>query len=87
MELARRPSPRLLDNYRNGKEEMGLWYWGPDYPGPDDYLAFLPGSLAANRANWGAGADKALEALGARRPSDRRRRASRGALPADPAAA
>ncbi|GAA2902579.1 ABC transporter substrate-binding protein [Streptosporangium fragile] len=64
VELAPAPVTTALDNYRNGKEEMGLWYWGPDYPDPSDYLAFLPGKLVGLRAGWKTGADKELEAAG-----------------------
>jgi peptide/nickel transport system substrate-binding protein len=64
VELAPAPVTTALDNYRNGKEELGLWYWGPDYPDPSDYLAFLPGKLVGLRAGWKAGADKELEAAG-----------------------
>lgn len=53
-----------LDTYRGGKEEMGLWQWGPDYPDPSDYLNFLPGQLVGLRAGWAKGADPQLEALG-----------------------
>jgi peptide/nickel transport system substrate-binding protein len=63
--LAGTPVATSLTNYRNGKEQMGLWYWGPDYPDPNDYLVFLPGQLVAKRAGWQAGADPALEQLGA----------------------
>lgn len=53
-----------LEDYRAGKEEMGLWFWGPDYPDPGDYLAFLPGQTVGLRANWETGDDPDLEALG-----------------------
>ncbi|GAA1956871.1 ABC transporter substrate-binding protein [Catenulispora subtropica] len=62
--LAPAPTTTELDNYRNGKEQSGLWYWGPDYPDPSDYLAFLPGNLVGLRAGWKAGADPALTAAG-----------------------
>ncbi|WP_405818711.1 ABC transporter substrate-binding protein [Streptomyces sp. NBC_01390] len=62
--LAPAPTTTELDNYRNGKEEVGLWYWGPDYPDPSDYLVFLPGGLVGLRAGYKAGADPALTALG-----------------------
>ncbi|MEV0641884.1 ABC transporter substrate-binding protein [Streptomyces sp. NPDC050619] len=62
--LAPAPTTTELDNYRNGKEEAGLWYWGPDYPDPSDYLVFLPGGLVGLRAGYKAGADPALTALG-----------------------
>jgi peptide/nickel transport system substrate-binding protein len=48
-----------LGTYRGATEQMGLWYWGPDYPDPSDYLAFSPGALVGLRAAWPAGADAA----------------------------
>ncbi len=65
VKLAPSPTQTALDGYRNGKEELGLWYWGPDYPDPSDYLAFLPNNTVGLRANWVKGADPALESLGA----------------------
>ncbi len=41
-----------LENYRNGKENMGLWYWGPDYIDPIDRLAFTPDGKVGLRVNW-----------------------------------
>src|SRR5260370_34096323 len=41
-----------LNSYRGGQEAMGLWYWGPDFPDPSDYLNFLPGALVGLRAGW-----------------------------------
>ena len=58
-----------LDSYRGGKEEMGLWYWGPDFPDPSDYLNFLPGALVGLRAGWAKGADPTLGALGTKAAS------------------
>ncbi|MBI4943405.1 MAG: ABC transporter substrate-binding protein [Actinobacteria bacterium] len=53
-----------LAEYRDGKEQMGLWFWGPDYPDPGDYLVFLPDQLVGKRAGYVKGANPALEALG-----------------------
>jgi peptide/nickel transport system substrate-binding protein len=53
-----------LNSYRGGQETMGLWYWGPDFPDPSDYLNFLPGALVGLRAGWTKGADPSLSALG-----------------------
>jgi peptide/nickel transport system substrate-binding protein len=53
-----------LNSYRGGQEQMGLWYWGPDFPDPSDYLNFLPGALVGLRAGWAKGADPSLSALG-----------------------
>ncbi len=54
VDLAPAPVATELDPYRNGKEQMGLWYWGPDYPDPADYLVFGPGGTVGKRANWTA---------------------------------
>ncbi|WP_327103868.1 ABC transporter substrate-binding protein [Nonomuraea glycinis] len=64
VDLQPAPVTTALDNYRNGKEEMGLWYWGPDYPDPSDYLAFLPGQTVGKRAGWQSGTAKDIEAAG-----------------------
>ena len=58
------PISTALADYRAGKEQLGLWLWGPDYPDPNDYLVFLPGQLVGLRAGWAAGSDPSLEALG-----------------------
>ena len=47
-----------LATYRAGTEQIGLWYWGPDYPDPNDYLAFLPGATVGLRAGWAAGLER-----------------------------
>ena len=43
IELVPGPVATTLENYRAGKEQMGLWLWNPDYPDPQDYLVFGPG--------------------------------------------
>ncbi|MDO5697353.1 MAG: ABC transporter substrate-binding protein [Dermatophilus congolensis] len=63
VELAPAPVATELDAYRTGKENIGLWYWGPDYPDPADYLVFTPGDLVGKRAMWEAGADPTLAPL------------------------
>jgi peptide/nickel transport system substrate-binding protein len=47
-------------NYRGGKDQMGLFNWAPDYPDPNDYLAFIPGGTVGLRAGWPASASPAL---------------------------
>jgi peptide/nickel transport system substrate-binding protein len=64
VELVPSPIATSLPNYRDGKEQLGLWLWGADYPDPSDYLAFLPGQTVGLRAGWAEGADPSLEALG-----------------------
>ena len=66
VDLAPAPIATALESYRDGKEEMGLWWWSPDYPDASNYLAFLPGGLIGERAGWKKGADKALEDAGAK---------------------
>ncbi|RDI75900.1 ABC-type dipeptide transport system periplasmic component [Gaiella occulta] len=65
VELAGAPVGTWLQRYRDGKMPFGLSLWGPDYPDPSDYLAFLPGELVGLRAGWPAGSEKTVEALGA----------------------
>jgi len=57
------PVATSLNTYRAGTEQLGLWYWGPDYPDPNDYLVFTPGATVGLRAGWAAGAFPAVEAL------------------------
>ncbi len=41
-----------LANYRDGKSQMALWFWGPDYIDPLDYVEFGPEGVVGKRANW-----------------------------------
>jgi peptide/nickel transport system substrate-binding protein len=52
-----------LGTYRAGTEPMGLWFWGPDYPDPSDYIQFGPGYLVGLRAGWTAPEDPSVAAL------------------------
>lgn len=39
--------------YREGKSPFGLFYWGPDYPDPNNQLAFTPkGTVGSKRLRW-----------------------------------
>ena len=60
------PSSIATPNYRGAKYQLGLAGWAPDYPDPNDYLAFLPGQLVGKRAGWLTGAAPDIEDLGAR---------------------
>jgi peptide/nickel transport system substrate-binding protein len=66
VELGGAPVGTWLDKYRNGTMAFGLSLWGPDYPDPADYLAFMPGELVGTRVGWPKGSDPALERLAAR---------------------
>jgi peptide/nickel transport system substrate-binding protein len=63
VKLAPSPVATELDSYRNGKEEIGLWYWGPDFPDASNYLVFAPGELVGLRAGWEADADPKVTEL------------------------
>ncbi|WGD37125.1 ABC transporter substrate-binding protein [Lysinibacter sp. HNR] len=65
LELAPAPVATELDAYRGGTEQAGLWYWGPDFPDPSNYLVFAPGELVGLRAGWEAGADPVVTDLAA----------------------
>ena len=66
VDLAGAPVGTWLQKYRDGKMAFGLSLWGPDFPDPLDYLAFMPGELVGTRAGWPAGSDAAIEQLAAR---------------------
>jgi peptide/nickel transport system substrate-binding protein len=66
VELAGATVGTWLQKYRDGKMAFGLSLWGPDYPDPLDYLAFMPGELVGTRAGWPAGSDATIERLAAR---------------------
>ena len=63
VDLAPAPVATELDAYRNGTEAIGLWYWGPDYPDPSDYLVFTPGNVVGLRSGWKAGANPDITKL------------------------
>jgi peptide/nickel transport system substrate-binding protein len=52
-----------IDAYRSGTEQIGLWYWNPDYMDPANYLAFGPGQTVGLRAGWPTEADPAIAEL------------------------
>ena len=42
-----------LEEYRNGEQGFGYWFWGPDKLDPVDFLEFLPGGkVATERTRW-----------------------------------
>jgi peptide/nickel transport system substrate-binding protein len=66
VDLSGAPVGTWLQKYRDGKMAFGLSLWGPDYPDPLDYLAFMPGDLVGTRAGWPAGSDPTIERMAAR---------------------
>jgi peptide/nickel transport system substrate-binding protein len=41
-----------IQQYREGKNQLGIWQWAADYPDVSDYLVFIPGRTVAKRAGW-----------------------------------
>lgn len=68
IELELKPGPlsTTLDNWRGGREQLGLWTQTPSSPSPYDFLTFCPGGDHSVRVNWQRGADQELEDLCAR---------------------
>ncbi|PDQ34532.1 MAG: hypothetical protein B5766_10810 [Candidatus Lumbricidophila eiseniae] len=62
VELAGLPITTLLQNFRAGKVQAGLMYWGPDFPDPSDYTTFSPGNPVGLRAGWTADQSPAVTA-------------------------
>ena len=53
-----------LAEYRAGKQAFAIWGWGPDYPDPNNQLAFGPGEkVGGDRVNWTADMHPELAAL------------------------
>jgi peptide/nickel transport system substrate-binding protein len=55
--------------YRDGRSQLGVWYWTADWLDATDFLVFLPGREVGRRAGWRPDASPdaaALAALGRR---------------------
>jgi peptide/nickel transport system substrate-binding protein len=62
--LAGAPIAVSLPIYRENKEEMGLWLWGPDWPDSTNYTeSFSPGTKVGLRMGWVAGKDSVITDL------------------------
>jgi peptide/nickel transport system substrate-binding protein len=63
-ELKGAPVATVLELARGGKQQVGVWLWGPDFPDSSNYLAFGPGGIVGGkRVNWTAGSDPQLETV------------------------
>ncbi|MCU1539052.1 MAG: extracellular solute-binding protein [Humibacillus sp.] len=63
-ELKGAPVATVLELARGGKQQLGVWLWGPDFPDASNYLAFGPGGIVGGkRVNWKAGAAPELESV------------------------
>ncbi|GAA5035610.1 hypothetical protein GCM10023258_37690 [Terrabacter aeriphilus] len=57
------PAREALAAYRSGRSAFSLWGWSPDYPDPENYLAFAPGELVGLRSGWTRGSDPLVDDL------------------------
>lgn len=76
LKLKPAPDTTNLDNYRSGKQTLGLASWGADYKDPENYLVFAPGHDVAKRVRWKKGQSKHTDrltaaALSAKSPKER----------------
>ena len=53
------------ERYRDGVLQMGIAWWGPDFPDPSNYLLFEPGKLVGLRAGWAEGSAPEVTEIGA----------------------
>jgi peptide/nickel transport system substrate-binding protein len=52
-----------LQEYRDGKNQIGVWGWTADWPDASDFLVYLPGRTVGKRAGWPADASPEAAAL------------------------
>lgn len=52
-----------LQEYRDGKNQIGVWGWTADWPDPSNFLVYLPGDVVGKRAGWLAEANPEAAAL------------------------
>jgi peptide/nickel transport system substrate-binding protein len=57
------PAAQAVAAYREGRTAFSLSSWNPDYPDPENYLAFAPGELVGSRAGWARGTDPVVDDL------------------------
>lgn len=59
------PTSTSLQRYVDGKTQLALWSWPPDYVDPQNLLVFGPGQLIGERVGWKADDDSKVADLGA----------------------
>ena len=52
-----------LQEYRDGKNQIGVWGWTADWPDPSNFLVYVPGRVVGKRAGWPADASPDAAAL------------------------
>jgi peptide/nickel transport system substrate-binding protein len=46
------PRTTALQQYRDGKNQLGVWSWAADYPDGENFLVYAPGHTVGKRAGW-----------------------------------
>ena len=57
------PIGTALQQYRDGRFQIGVWNWPADYPDASDFLVCLPGGAIGKRAGWLPNSSAAAQAL------------------------
>ncbi|MFC7596266.1 ABC transporter substrate-binding protein [Terrabacter sp. GCM10028922] len=57
------PARQALAAYQSGHSAFSLWSWNPDYPDPENYLAFAPSELLGSRVGWSRANDTFMDDL------------------------
>jgi peptide/nickel transport system substrate-binding protein len=57
------PASKVLSEYRDGRLALALLGWTPDYPDPENYLAFAPGHPLGLRVGWRLRQDPRIDEL------------------------
>jgi peptide/nickel transport system substrate-binding protein len=65
LDLEGLPIVTALQQYRDGKNQIGVWGWAADYPDPSDFLVWAPGRVVGKRAGWLPSASSAAQKLAA----------------------
>ena len=52
-----------LQEYRDGKNQIGVWGWTADWPDASNFLVYVPGGVVGKRAGWPADASPEAAAL------------------------
>lgn len=58
------PTSTSLQRYVDGKTQLALWSWPPDYVDPQNLLVFGPGQLIGERVHWSETDSPEVAALG-----------------------
>jgi len=58
------PTSTSLQRYVDGKTQLALWSWPPDYVDPQNLLVFGPGQLIGERVHWTADDAPEVDELG-----------------------